>query len=211
METKAVQEKLQKAYRSMLEHIEELIDKDKKPLKEAFSEAEEKLSEWKELSREEIDNISTELKSNLRELGEASYSLKQSLNESLKVEAAYISSNLWDTLSSIVEKAADKTSIELSEFSESLQKNMSTDETTYSDQQKHWLNDTQNWLNDYDVALKNLTEIRVKVRAQLRQAKNHSKTILNNQMKQTEHDLLAQINQQTVQTIAALRKQLEEK
>ena len=57
MDTKNVQEKLQKAYHSMLEHIEELVDKDKKPLKEAFQEAEEKLSEWRELSREKVNHI----------------------------------------------------------------------------------------------------------------------------------------------------------
>ena len=38
MDTKTVQEKLQNAYNSMLEHVEELVDKDKKPLKEAFEE-----------------------------------------------------------------------------------------------------------------------------------------------------------------------------
>ena len=51
MDTKEIQEKLQSAYKSMLEHIEELVDKDKKPIKEAFKEAEEKLNDWQELSR----------------------------------------------------------------------------------------------------------------------------------------------------------------
>ena len=83
MDTKEVQEKLQEAYQSMLQHIEELVDKDKKSLKEAFSEAEEKLGEWHDLSREEIEKVSDEIKSNMKEFGNASYFLNESLKRNL--------------------------------------------------------------------------------------------------------------------------------
>lgn len=36
MDTKEIQEKLQSAYKSMLEHIEELVDKDKNPSERLF-------------------------------------------------------------------------------------------------------------------------------------------------------------------------------
>ena len=206
MDTKAVQEKLQNAYRSMLEDVEELVDKEKKPIKEAFAEAEEKLSEWKELSREEIDHISAELKSNLKEIGEVSNYLNESLNETLKVDAAYIASNFWETLSNIVDKAADKTIIELSEFNENLQQKTVTDESNYSAQQKHLLDDAQSWLADYENSLSQLTEIRSNIRKQMREVKSYRKSIEKDQAKQSQHDLLAQLNQQSVEAIKSLHK-----
>ncbi|HIO97291.1 MAG TPA: hypothetical protein EYG71_05125, partial [Leucothrix sp.] len=152
MDTKNVQEKLQKAYHSMLEHIEELVDKDKKPLKEAFQEAEEKLSEWRELSREEVDHISGELKSNLSDVGEASNQLNQSLKETLSFDASYLAGSIWNRLS----KVADQTMVELSELGDELREHMSTDASTKSEQQQVWFNDAMQWQGDYEKALKQL-------------------------------------------------------
>ena len=173
MESKDIQEKLQKAYHSMLEHVEELIDKDKKPLKEAFAEAEEKLSEWRELSREEVDKISTELKANLQDLGESSNTLRESLRETLKFDTAYLANNLWGKLA----KVADKTKIELEELSESLQQHTVADETTYSDQQQHWLNDAKDWQRDFETSLDQLDEARKLLRQQMRSINTYSKPL----------------------------------
>lgn len=188
----------------MLEHVEELIDKDKKPLKEAFLEAEEKLSEWRELSREEIDHISAELKSNLQDLGEASHSLRESLRETLKFDTAYLANSLWGKLA----KVADKTKIELAEFSESLQKHTATNETTYSDQQQYWLDDAKAWQQDYQTSLDQLDEARKLLRKQMRNITTYSNAVVNNHSNQSRHDLLAQMNQETSQTIADFHQRL---
>lgn len=204
MESKDLQEKLQKAYNSMLENIEELVDKEKKPLKQAFTEAEEKLSELQELSREEIDEISKELKSNLHDLGEASYSLRKGLRETLKFDMAYLADNLWGKLANV----ADKTIVELAEFSESLQQHTATDESTISAQQQHWLNDAKNWLNNYEICLDQLDEAREEIRNQMRSINNYEKAVSNNESDQSRHDLLAQMNMETSQAVESFHKQV---
>ncbi|MEE9327545.1 MAG: hypothetical protein V3U71_09650 [Cocleimonas sp.] len=205
MDTKSVHNKLQEAYKSMLEHVEELVDKDKKPLKEAFSEAEEKLSEWRELSREEIDHISDELKSNLSEWGETTHRLNQSLKETLSFDASYIASNVWSKLS----KVADQTRLELSELGETLQHNMTTDASNLSDQQQIWMDDTTYWHEHYDQSLKQLDELRVGVRKQMRSINRYSKTISTKQSdEQQSHNRLSQINKEITSSIDNLYQKL---
>ena len=204
MDTKEVQDKLQKAYHSMLEHVEELVEKDKKPLKEAFVEAEEKLSEWRELSREEIEHISDELKSNLSEFGETTHRVNQSLKQTLSFDAAYLAGSIWNSLS----KVADKTIVELSELNESLQEHMATDAASYSEQQQIWFNEVVQWQGDYEKALKQLDELRAGVRKQIRKTTTYSKSISKKQSNQEEHDLLAQINQEITSSIDELYQKL---
>jgi uncharacterized coiled-coil DUF342 family protein len=205
MDTKSVQDKLQKAYNSMLEHIEELVDKDKKPLKEAFSEAEDKLSEWRELSREEIDHISTELKSNLSEWGETTHRLNQSLKETLSFDTAYIANNVWSKLS----RVADQTIVELSELGETLQRNMATDASNLSDQQKLWMDDATQWHEQYERSLKQLDELRAGVRKQMRSITKYSKTINTKQSdEQQNHNRLLQMNQEITSSIDTLYQRL---
>ena len=197
MDTKIVQEKLQNAYKSMLEHIEELVEKDKKPLKEAFEEAEEKLSEWRELSREEISHISEELKSNLSDVGEASHKLNESLKETLSFDANYLASSVWNKLS----KVADQTIVELSELGESLRKHTVTDASNYSDQQQIWLKDAELWNDNYEESLKKLDSIRADIRKKIRQTNAYTKAVTNNKADQSRHDLLFQENHEITQSI----------
>jgi hypothetical protein len=207
MDTKEVQNKLQKAYESMLEHVEELVEKDKKPIKEAFQEAEEKLSEWRELSREEVEHISDELRSNLSDLGETTYRVNQSLKQTLSFDASYLASSIWNSLS----KIADKTVVELSELDETLQRNMATDAANYSEQQEIWLNDAMQWQSDYEAAIKRLDELKAGVRKQIRKINKYSKAISKieaSEENQENHDLLAQINQEITSSIDELYQKL---
>lgn len=203
MDTNTVQEKLQNAYKSMLEHIEELVDKDKKSLKEAFEEAEKKLSEWRELSREEVSHISEELKSNLSDVGEASHKLNESLKETLSFDASYLASSVWSKLSNV----ADQTIVELSELGESLRKHTVTDASTYSEQQQIWIKDSAQWHDDYGGSLKQLDSIRADIRKKIRQTNAYSKAVTNGKADQSRHDLLAQENQETSQVIDNIFKQ----
>jgi len=204
MDTKTVQDKLQKAYKSMLEHVEELVEKDKKPLKEAFTEAEEKLSEWRELSREEVDHISSELKSNLSEWGETTHRLNESLKETLSFDAAYIAENVWSKLS----KVADKTIVELSEFGENLQRNMATDASQLSDQQQMWLDDAKQWQQSYRESLKQLDSLRAGIRKQVRTTNSYMQTVSTASLDQEKHDLLSQMNQEITSSIDELYQKL---
>ena len=202
MDTKAVQKTLEKAYQSMLSHIEKLVDQDKKPLKEAFKEAEEKLSEWRELSREEIEHISTEIKLNLSDVGEASHQLNQSLKDNLSLDATYLADTIWSSLS----KVADKTRVELTEFNKELREHMSTDAANQSEQQQRWFNDVMQWQGDYERALKQLDLLRAVVRKNIRETTQHSKAIIKNTAEQSTHDLLAQKNQDLCLAVNKLSK-----
>ncbi len=204
MGTKTVQKTLQEAYQSMLSHVEELVDKDKKPLKEAFAEAEEKLSELRELSREEVEHISSEIKSNLSDIGEASHQLNQSLKENLSYDATYLADSIWNSLS----KVADKTRVELTEFSQELRERMSTDASSQSDQQQRWFNDAMQWQGDYESALKQLDSIRAFVRKNMRETTKYSQSVIKNTTEQNEHDQLAQKNQEICDAVHEFRKNI---
>jgi len=204
MDTHDVQEKLQKAYKSMLDHVEELVDNDKLSLKEAFHEAEEKLSELRELSREEIQEISDDLKIHISELGESANSVNESLRETLSSEKAYITDKIWNSLS----KVADQTKVELEELKETLQMNMATDASSFSDQQKIWFDEAQQWQKNYETALQQLDELRNGVRKQLRKTYNYSKTISASQVDQEAHDLQAQISQEISSSVNELYEKL---
>ncbi len=206
MDSKDVQEKLQKAYHSMLENVEEFVDKDKKPLKQAFTEAEEKLSEWRELTREEVDHISEELKSNLSEIGEVSHRLNQSIKQTLSFDASYLADSIWNRLS----KLADHTAVELAEFSDDLRQHMATDASTYSEQQQNWLNDAMQWQSEYEIALKKLDKVRAEVRQKIRETTKYSQAIIKDKTDQAQHDRLSQKNQEIILAINELNKQLIE-
>jgi len=204
MDSKEIQEKLQSAYKSMLEHIEELVDKDKKPLKEAFLEAEEKLSEWQELSREEIDKISDELKSNISHWGETSNQLNDSLKETFDFDKAYLASSIWNSLSIV----ADKTRVEFNEFTEDLQRHMAMGAKSHSEQQKIWFDDGLQWKGDYEMALRQLDEIRASVRKKITKTNRYCKNVSEETTNQGEHDLLAQMNQEITEAVNELHERL---
>ncbi len=204
MDTKDVQEKLQNAYQSMLDNIEELVDKDKKPLKQAFLEAEEKLSEWRELSKEEVDHISNELKSNLSEVGEVTHRLNQSIKETLSFDASYLADSIWSRLS----KLADQTIVEFSEFKQDLRQHMTTDATQYTEQQQSWFTDAMQWQGDYESALKKLDAARAEVRQQINKTTRFTKAIINDKAEQEEYNLLAQKNQEIIQAVNELSKKI---
>ncbi|GAA0396307.1 hypothetical protein GCM10009133_01740 [Cocleimonas flava] len=204
MDSIELQDKLQKAYKSMLKHVEELVNEEKKPLKEAFQEAEEKISEWSELSREEVDKVSDELKNNLSEWGDASNRLNQSLKETFAFDKAYLVENIWNSLS----KVADKTIVDFNEFTEDLQKHMATDASKFSEQQQIWFNDAMQWQGDYEKALKQLDELRAGVRKQITRTNRYSKNVSKDLGDQDEHDLLAQMNQEITASVDELYQKL---
>ncbi len=133
MKTKALKEKLQKNYQAMLETIEVLINKEGHSLKEAFHHAEEKLSEIEELSREEIQEISDTVKQDLHSLSETLLEAKEAYKEQIKLNIAYMTEGLIDTLM----KIADSNTAQLIEFKNKIAeeaRKTSADVTTLSNE-----------------------------------------------------------------------------
>jgi len=204
MDNKDIRDKLQDAYKSMLENVEDLVDKENKTLKEAFKEAEEKLSEWRELTREEIEDISDELKSDLSEFGDATYQFNEGLKETLAFDKAYIANSIWNSLS----KVADNTRVEFNEFTQDLYKHMAMDTKSHSEQQKIWFDDGLIWKGEYQKALKQLDEIRASVRKKITKTTRYCRNVSEETSNQSEHDLLAQMNKEITSAIDELHRKL---
>lgn len=86
------------AYQILVDTVEELVIEDGKNLHQALDSAEENLIECGELSKEEVQEISTELKHDLQSLGEYLNENKESFKEEFKQHAAFVTDSIWDQL-----------------------------------------------------------------------------------------------------------------
>ncbi|CAA6807078.1 MAG: Unknown protein [uncultured Thiotrichaceae bacterium] len=143
-----IDDKLEKGYHSMLHAVEDLVGKEGKNIKDALHIAEGKISEWSELGREEIAEISKEIEKDLGSMGETIEAAKKGFREKWEVDAKYLSDATWDKLSSI----ADKTTLGLINFREEMEERIAEatedlHEREHKDHQK-WKSDYAMWLDD---------------------------------------------------------------
>jgi SHS2 domain-containing protein len=103
MKSDDLKSKLQKAYQSMVDTIDVLVKKEGKTLREALENAEEKLSEWEELTKEEVHEISTEVKNDLQSIGETLEGAKQAYKKQLKMDTTYVTDSILEKLSQIAD------------------------------------------------------------------------------------------------------------
>jgi len=115
MNTEKNEDKLQRAYQSMLDTIRQLIDKEGKNLKDATAIAERQLKTWKELTAEETTKISKEVQHDLQSLNAVLTESKETFVKQLSKDASYAKETALDTLSDIVEKTSQSLA-SLSEF-----------------------------------------------------------------------------------------------
>jgi hypothetical protein len=106
----------QHAYETLLEHVEEFIGSEKHTLTEALHKAQERLHALGDLTREEIDDISSEFVKDLREVGEEAHEVGEFVGNALKMDAMYITDSILERLRSV----ADQTSLELMQLNEEL-------------------------------------------------------------------------------------------
>lgn len=143
-----VDDKLEKGYHSMLHAVEDLVGKEGKNIKDALHIAEEKISEWSELGREEVTEISKEIEKDLGSMGETIEAAKKSFREKWEIDAKYLSDATWEKLSSI----ADKTTLGLINFREEMEERISeaTEELHEREHKDHrkWKSDNAMWLDD---------------------------------------------------------------
>ena len=116
MDANEMKSRLQHAYETMLTHVEEFLDKEKTTLSDAVQHAQTRLHDLGELSRDEIDDISSEFVKNLKDVGEEAHEIRAVLGNALKMDAMYISSGIMDRLKMV----ADQTSVELIQLNEEL-------------------------------------------------------------------------------------------
>ena len=116
MDTNDMKTRLQHAYETMLSHVEEFLESEKTTLSDAVEHAQTRLHDLGDLSRDEIDDISSEFVKNLKEVGEEAHEIREGLGNALKMDAMYISSGIMDRLKLV----ADQTSLELMQLNEEL-------------------------------------------------------------------------------------------
>jgi hypothetical protein len=158
---------LQSSYQAMVDSVEEFMVKEGKTLQQAFYAAEEKLDDAKEISKEKIHQASSDLKDNLRLLGEAAEGVSQAYKEQIKFDLAYVNNSIWDKLQSI----AVSNTAELMEFTRTLREKAQTavTEQHLAAHQEHnkwesdhalWLDEAEFWKKEHDQALIKLAEIK---------------------------------------------------
>lgn len=177
-------ENIKKGYHSMLKVVEDLVGKEGKNIKEAFATAEEKLSEWGELGREEASSISEEVQHDLDSLGKTIEKARQSFKEKWELDSKFFSDATWESFSNV----ADQTTIALTEFRKELQEKVdeATKDLHEREHQDHrawhsdhemWLDDITMWQNEYAKAEQSLGAIKEGIQKRHEQLEAHAKNI----------------------------------
>jgi hypothetical protein len=160
MDTQKFTSKLQRAYHSMIDMVNVLVDVEYKSVDEAIEIAEEKLSEWEDLSSHEIEKISAEIKQDLKTLVETLSEAKQAYAEQLALDTLYLKERSLDKLA----KIADKTTLELAEFKRDLKEQVQvvTDDQYEHNHHQHqqWESEHAMWLDDIAIWQKEHQQIR---------------------------------------------------
>ena len=168
----------------MLKSVEDLIAKEGKNLKEAILIAEEKLSEWSELGREEIKVISDEVQRDVGSLGETIEKARSSFREKWEIDSKYLSDSTWNMLSSV----ADKTTVALMEFQNDIQERMQEakkdlhereheDHRLWHSEHQMWLEEIAIWQREYQQAEESLRRVQKKLNKRSERLEKHAKSI----------------------------------
>ncbi len=202
MKTPELNEKMKRAYENMVETIETLVDKEGKTLKEAVEIAEEKLSNWQELTKEESQKIITEVKSDLKSIGETLNGAKEAYKEQFKLDAAYLTESIWEKLS----KAADVGTEEFLAFTENLKETVDElrledherehkDHLRWSSDHEFWLDEIELWKKDHQRALEKLQAIEENIKKHTDLLEEHAQAIRAHEELDHQHEEVIAANE----------------
>jgi hypothetical protein len=195
MKTKEPTTELHSSYQAMVDNIEEFMMKEGKTLQQAFYAAEEKLDDAKEISKEKIQQASSDLKDNLRLLGEAVEGATESYKEQIRFDLAYVNNSIWGKLQSI----ASSNTAELMEFTRDLREKAQTvtteahlaahqEHNQWSGEHALWLDEVDFWKKDHDQALTKLEEIEKALKQQSRSLFKYAQAIRKHAEIEHEHE-----------------------
>jgi len=166
MDTKEINDIMQRGYHTMIDSIESLIKKEGKSLKQALEVTEEKLEEWEDLSVDQYKRIRDEVRYDLHSLGNKIDDAKTSFKYRLEMDTQFMKKSVIDKLSSI----ADKTTNELIELKDSLfdkEETHSNDEEIQAEHHDHtrWRDDHSFWMTEIAMWRKETNDIEAKLLA----------------------------------------------
>ncbi len=149
---------LKDAYQTMVDTVEELVVKDGQNLQQALLVAEEKLNEWEELSKEQVQEISTELKHDFQTLDENLNQAKESYKEEFKKDAAYVTDSVWGKLLTIMDTNTAQLLAFQKNLKEQVQEITTGEHLTEHQEHTQWHSDHGLWLAEVDIWKKEHTE-----------------------------------------------------
>ncbi|WP_299872854.1 hypothetical protein [uncultured Cocleimonas sp.] len=142
---------LKRAYQTMVDTVEDLVVNQGENLQQALQIAEEQLGEWKDLSKEEVEVISSELKHDFKKLEDNLSESREAYKEAFKKEAAYVSDSIWSKLLTIM----DTNTAQLLAFQKNLNERVlsikSADHLTEHEEHTQWSSDHGLWLAEVEI------------------------------------------------------------
>ena len=170
------EQKRQQAYQIMMEQIQKLVKEEGKTIQEATEIAEEKLSTWIELTKEETERVVKEVKRDLTSLADIIEESKEKIRKQWQNDAEFAKQKALETLASILEQANSGLSTLQKIIQENVQKGETkndTDESTsyplmHDDatieekehkEHRQWHSEHALWLDEIKIWKKELKEV----------------------------------------------------
>ena len=186
---------LKRAYQTMVDTVEDLVVNQGENLQQAMNTAEEKLKEWKELSKEEVEVISSELKHDFQKLDENLNQAKDSYKEEFKKDAAYVTDSVWSKLLTIM----DTNTAQLLAFQKNLNERVMNikgsdhltehqEHTQWNSDHGLWLAEVEIWKKEHAEALEKLAKIEKAIAQHSAMLDEHAQVIKAHEARDHEHE-----------------------
>ena len=184
MKTKKQATELQASYKAMVESVEAFVMQEGKTLQQAFHAAEQKLEDAKDISKEKIQQVSKDLKSNLRLWGDALEAASAAYKDQIKFDLAYVNNSIWNKFQSI----ANSNTAEFIAFTRTLKEQAQTvrtdehlaahqEHSQWASENALWLDEIEFWKKDHEKALAKLMDIEKSVKQQKTALFEHAQVI----------------------------------
>ncbi len=195
MKIEEMNKDLKRAYQTLVDTVEDLVVNQGENFQEAMKSAEEKLSEWKELSKEEVEKISSELKRDFQTLGDNLNESRESYKEQFKKEAAYVSDSIWGKLLTIM----DTNTAQFLAFEKNLKERVQAikgddhltehhEHTQWHSDHGFWLAEVEVWKKEHAEALDKLAKIEKAINQHSDMLDEHAQVITAHEARDHEHE-----------------------
>lgn len=195
MDTKKHTKELQASYHAMVDAVEEFVVKEGKTLQQAFHDAEEKLDDAKDMSKDKIKRASKELKDNLRVWGEAVEGASEAYKDQIKFDVDYVNHSIWDKFHSIAQSNTTEFLAFTNTLREKAKKTLNDDHDEAHHEHNRWQADHALWLSEVELwkqehleALSKLTRIEKALKQQSKSLTTHAKAIEAHAKIDAEHE-----------------------
>jgi chemotaxis regulatin CheY-phosphate phosphatase CheZ len=103
-----VKERLQHAYQSFLDSVEEFYDKEKEDIGEAVAHARERLHEIEDLTAEEAEEVTRHFIENMTDIGEQMGELREGVRDAIRLDTMYITTGLMELNEEMARRIIEK-------------------------------------------------------------------------------------------------------